>query len=119
VKRPHPKGSPQRRYGVGRSADGRQVESELQAGARSRQAGRDLERCEGKADCVRVCPENVFEIRRIADVDYRQLGLLHRFKQRVHGMQVAYTPNEDACRSCALCVAACPEGAITLSRVVG
>jgi 4Fe-4S ferredoxin len=46
------------------------------------------------------------------------LGLLHRFKQRVHGMQVAYTPNEDACRSCALCVAACPEGAITLSRVV-
>ena len=26
----------------------------------------DLERCEGKADCVRVCPENVFEIRRIA-----------------------------------------------------
>ena len=77
----------------------------------------DLKRCEGKGDCVRVCPENVFEIRRIADVDYRRLGPLHRFKQRVHGMQVAYTPNEDACRACALCVAACPEGAITLSRV--
>ena len=77
----------------------------------------DFERCEGKGDCVRVCPENVFEIRRIAEVDYRRLGLLHRFKQRVHGMQVAYTPNEDACRACALCVAACPEGAITLSRV--
>ena len=78
-----------------------------------------LERCEGKADCVRVCPENVFEIRRIEATDYRRLGLLHRFKQRVHGFQVAYTPNVDACRACGLCVAACPERAITLSRATG
>ena len=76
----------------------------------------DLKRCEGKGDCVRVCPENVFEIRRIEEVDYRGLGLLHRFKQRVHGMQVAYTPNSDGCRACGLCVAACPERAITLSK---
>ncbi len=79
----------------------------------------DLKRCEGKEDCVRVCPENVFEIRRIAAVDYRALGPLNRFKQRAHGMRVAYTPNEDACRACGLCVAACPEKAITLSKVTG
>jgi NAD-dependent dihydropyrimidine dehydrogenase PreA subunit len=47
----------------------------------------DLERCEGNADCARVCPVNVFEIRRIEAADYRRLDLLHRFKQRVHGMQ--------------------------------
>jgi NAD-dependent dihydropyrimidine dehydrogenase PreA subunit len=76
----------------------------------------DFKQCEGKGDCVRVCPEDVFEIRRIEEVDYRGLGLLHRLKQRVHGMQVAYTPNGDACRACGLCVAACPERAITLSR---
>jgi 4Fe-4S ferredoxin len=76
----------------------------------------DFNRCEGKADCVRVCPENVFEMRRIEPADYRDLGLMSRFKLRVHGMQVAYTPNVDACRSCGLCVKACPEHAITLER---
>ncbi len=76
----------------------------------------DLKRCEGKADCVTVCPENVFEVRRIDNADYGALGLMHRMKLRVHGMKVAYTPNADACRSCGLCVTACPERAITLAR---
>ena len=76
----------------------------------------DFTRCEGKADCVRVCPESVFAMARIEDADYRELGLLSKFKLRVHGMQVAYTPNVDACRSCGLCVSACPEKAVTLAR---
>ena len=76
----------------------------------------DLKRCEGKGDCERVCPENVFEVRRIDDEDYRQLGLLNKFKLRVHGSKVAYTPNVEACRSCGLCVTACPEHAITLAK---
>jgi 4Fe-4S ferredoxin len=73
-------------------------------------------RCEGKADCVAVCPENVFEICQISGNDYAGLSVLQKFKQRVHGMKVAYTPNADACRSCGLCVSACPENAITLRR---
>jgi NAD-dependent dihydropyrimidine dehydrogenase PreA subunit len=76
----------------------------------------DLKRCEGKGDCKDVCPEHVFEIRRIDDVDYLSLGFMNRFKLRVHGMKVAYTPNADACRSCGLCVSACPERAIKLAR---
>ena len=76
----------------------------------------DLRRCEGKGDCLEVCPENVFEIRRIDDADYRSLGMMNRLKLRVHGMRVAYTPNADACSSCGLCVTACPERAITLTR---
>ena len=76
----------------------------------------DLKRCEGKGDCERVCPENVFEVKRIDDQDYRSLGVLHRLKLRVHGFKVAYTPNVDACRSCGLCVTACPEHAITLAK---
>jgi 4Fe-4S ferredoxin len=76
----------------------------------------DLKRCEGKGDCERVCPENVFEVRRIDEEDFRGLGMFNRFKLRVHGSKVAYTPNADACRSCGLCIAACPERAITLAR---
>jgi 4Fe-4S ferredoxin len=77
----------------------------------------DFRRCEGKADCAAVCPENVFEIRRIDDTDYRRLSLLQRAKLRVHGMKVAYAPRADACRACGLCVTACPERAITLARM--
>ena len=76
----------------------------------------DLKRCEGKGDCLEVCPENVFEIRRIDELDYVSLDLLQRLKLRVHGMKVAYTPNANACRACGLCVTACPERAIKLAR---
>jgi ferredoxin len=49
--------------------------------------------------------------------DYRALGVFNRLKLRIHGLRVAYTPNADACLACGLCVAACPEHAITLVRV--
>ncbi len=77
----------------------------------------NLKRCEGKSDCVIVCPENVFEVRQIDHADYEQLNLLHKLKLRVHGMKVAYAPNADACKSCGLCVSACPEKAITLKKI--
>jgi NAD-dependent dihydropyrimidine dehydrogenase PreA subunit len=75
-----------------------------------------LKRCEGNGDCVEVCPENVFRVQRIEPEDYRGLNTLQKFKLRVHGMRIAYTPNADACRNCGLCVSACPERAITLRR---
>jgi ferredoxin len=56
----------------------------------------------------------VFEVRRIDPEDLAALGLLARFKVRVHGSETAYTPNADACQACGLCVVACPERAITL-----
>ncbi|HLX00803.1 MAG TPA: 4Fe-4S dicluster domain-containing protein [Trinickia sp.] len=77
----------------------------------------NLTRCEGKGDCAAVCPEQVFEVRRIDAADYGQFGPLQKLKLRVHGMKVAYTPNADACRACGACVTACPERAITLARV--
>jgi NAD-dependent dihydropyrimidine dehydrogenase PreA subunit len=77
----------------------------------------DRTRCEGKKECVAVCPYDVFEVRTIDADEYRALPLLARLKLRVHGKQTAYTPRAADCRACGLCVVACPEHAITLARV--
>ncbi len=74
----------------------------------------DRTRCEGKRDCVTVCPYRVFEVRRLDDAEFAELGVLGKLKSLVHGRQAAYTPRADACRACGLCVVACPEKAITL-----
>ena len=71
-------------------------------------------RCEGKGDCIEVCPYDVFEISTIDPAEYRTLPLLARLKVRVHGMKTVYTPRADACKACGLCVVACPEKALTL-----
>jgi NAD-dependent dihydropyrimidine dehydrogenase PreA subunit len=76
----------------------------------------DHARCEGKSDCVQVCPYDVFEIGPIRDADYRALPFLARVKVRVHGMRTAYTPRADACLACGLCVVACPEEAVRLTE---
>jgi len=77
----------------------------------------DLRRCEGKADCVVVCPYDVFEVSKVDEDQYRTLPVLVRLKLWAHGKKVAYTPHADACRACGLCVVACPEKAITLVRI--
>ena len=76
----------------------------------------DRSRCEGKKECAAVCPYDVFEVRRMDDADFATLSFLHKLKSRAHGRMTAYTPRADACRECGLCVAACPEKAIRLSK---
>ena len=40
----------------------------------------DHARCEGKRDCVEVCPYDVFEVRRLDDADFAALGFLAKVK---------------------------------------
>jgi NAD-dependent dihydropyrimidine dehydrogenase PreA subunit len=74
-------------------------------------------KCEGKADCVEVCPFHVFEVRRMDDADFARLGMLAKLKSVAHGRKTAYTPLASACESCGKCIEACPEKAIKLARV--
>jgi len=73
----------------------------------------DMTRCEGETDCVQVCPNDVFEVRRIDEEDYRSLGRMNRLRVLAHGKKMAYAAG-DRCRACGMCVVACPQDAITL-----
>lgn len=75
----------------------------------------DRSRCEGKSDCADICPYGVFDVRRMDDRDFAQLGPLAKLKSWAHRKRTAYTPNADRCQACGLCVAACPEEAIVLA----
>ncbi len=74
-------------------------------------------RCEGKEDCVQVCPYEVFEMRKLGVEDRRAMSLFVRLKATLHGNWQAFAVRAQDCRACGLCVAACPEDAITLARV--
>lgn len=74
----------------------------------------DRERCEGKRDCVDICPYDVFEVRRIDAADFARLSILGKLKSLAHRRQSAYTPRMDECRACRQCIDACPEKALRL-----
>ena len=79
----------------------------------------DRNRCEGKEDCVKVCPEAVFEVRRLTDAEFAGVtGWFNRFRVRVHGRRQAFAVRQSDCRNCRRCEAACPESAISVLPLV-
>lgn len=77
----------------------------------------DRNKCEGKSDCVAVCPMNVFVVEVLPQAQRQGLPLKGKLKGYVHGWKQALTPNAAACEACGLCIKACPERAITLRKL--
>lgn len=77
----------------------------------------DRSRCEGKEDCVSVCPYGVFDVRKLTAAERGELSLLARVKVFAHGGKQAFAVRADDCHACGLCVQACPERAIKLKAV--
>ena len=75
----------------------------------------DRNKCEGKADCVRVCPYAVFGLGVLAAPQRSELSLIGRLKGWAHGYKQAFVMKPADCHACGLCVAACPEAAIQLA----
>src|SRR5262245_21193462 len=76
----------------------------------------DRNRCEGKQDCVKVCPYGVFSMGTLAKTERAGLSLRGKLKGFAHRWQQAFATNADACHACGLGFAASPEKAITLER---
>lgn len=77
----------------------------------------NLNKCEGKGPCIEVCPYDVLKMH-VLPVDQRQsLSLVGKLKSRFHDWNKARLDKPESCQACGLCVAACPEKAITLARV--
>jgi NAD-dependent dihydropyrimidine dehydrogenase PreA subunit len=74
----------------------------------------DYRLCEAKRACVKVCPYDVFEVRRIDAGDFATLGLMGKLRTRAHRRMTAYPVRADRCHECGKCVAVCPEGAVDL-----
>jgi NAD-dependent dihydropyrimidine dehydrogenase PreA subunit len=77
----------------------------------------DRNRCEGKQECVRVCPYGVFEIRRLAAEDRALLSLPGKLKAWAHGNRQAFVVRPADCHACQLCIKACPEHALRLEAL--
>lgn len=77
----------------------------------------DRNRCEGKADCVRVCPFDVFAIAILTTQQRRELSFTGRIKAWVHGGKQAVIANPYNCHACQLCITACPEHALHLAPI--
>jgi 4Fe-4S ferredoxin len=77
----------------------------------------DRNRCEGKSDCKRVCPYDVFDVVVLDRDQRRAITGLGRLKALFHGYKQAVTVRADQCHGCGLCVKVCPEKAIRLAKV--
>lgn len=75
----------------------------------------NLNKCEGKEDCVEVCPYDVFEMQEIDDATHATLSFKGKLKTFFTGRKKAFAVNAASCHACGLCVTACPEKAIKLA----
>lgn len=73
--------------------------------------------CGGKQDCVVVCPFNVFTMQPISKEDKAKLNIKGQIKTFFFN-QKAYVIHPEQCHACGLCVNACPEKAIKLTRFI-
>jgi NAD-dependent dihydropyrimidine dehydrogenase PreA subunit len=78
----------------------------------------DRRKCEGKEDCIRVCPYSVFTLGVLSEGQKAELPLFpYRLKAWAHGYKQAFATQAAACQGCGECVTACPEKAIKLEPV--
>ncbi len=77
----------------------------------------DLNSCGGKEDCIAACPYDVFKMLPITPEQKAQLTLKGKLKAFFFTNK-AFVVTPAQCHACGLCVKACPEKAIKLTRYI-
>ena len=62
--------------------------------------------------CLEVCPDVVFQVKRVMDREER----LKELDPRIDGNYVLSAPRPDKCTMCNLCIDACPVDAISITQ---
>ncbi|UCH89816.1 MAG: 4Fe-4S binding protein [Thermoplasmata archaeon] len=77
----------------------------------------DYNKCTGKGICMEVCPEDIFEIRNLSQIEYcedvKTSGICPDPEYAAKEKR-SYPVNINNCTACGLCVDECPEKAIVL-----
>ena len=77
----------------------------------------DYNRCTGQGVCVEVCPENIFEIRNLDQIQFceetKEAGLCPTPRYTTKDKR-SYPVNIDDCTECEICIEKCPDKAIRL-----
>ena len=77
----------------------------------------DYNRCTGQGICVEVCPENIFEIRNLDQIEFCEDTKASGICPEPHFAtkdKRSYPVNIDDCTECEECIEKCPEKAIRL-----
>jgi len=77
----------------------------------------DYNKCTGQGICVEVCPENIFEIRNLDQIEFCEDTKASGICPEPHFAtkdKRSYPVNIDDCTECEECIEKCPEKAIRL-----
>ena len=79
----------------------------------------DYHKCTNQAICVDVCPENIFEIRNLDQIEFCEDTKATGACPEPHFAtknKRSFPANIDDCTACGICVDKCPEKAIKLIK---
>lgn len=72
----------------------------------------NMNKCDGDGDCLKTCPNQVFELRKITKEEYASLKFMGKFKTKIKGRVKSFAVNFENCVECGLCIKQCHERAI-------
>jgi NAD-dependent dihydropyrimidine dehydrogenase PreA subunit len=76
----------------------------------------DISYCDGCGKCAPLCPKDVFEIRELTRLEYKQLSFYQKFWVMLKEKTKSFAVNPSACVLCRKCEKECHEKAIKITE---